>query len=174
MNLFFVERYGFQSGLLGAVFSLSALITGLSSMVGPRLAFKFGSKIKTVVVTQSSSLVFLLLLGFAPFGWLAVVGFLMRAALMNMASPLYSAFVMEQVPERQQGTVNSVMNTVWVLGWAIGPFVSGLVQQRYGFTPLFIATAMFYGLAVFFTWLFFHKHETPVSTRILQPEAVAE
>lgn len=160
MNLFLVERFQLSAGVLGAVFSLSALITGLSSLFGPRLAHRLGSKIKTVVVTQSASLAFLMVLGFAPMGWLAVIGFLMRAALMNMASPLYSAFSMEQTPEHQQGTVNSIMTIAWMTGWAVGPYISGIVQQRWGFTPLFISTGILYGLAILMSWLFFNKHES--------------
>ena len=45
----------------------------------------------------------MLMIGFVPSLWLAGFGFLMRAALMNMSAPLYSAFCMEQTPEHQQG-----------------------------------------------------------------------
>ncbi len=174
MNLFLVERYQLSSGVLGAVFSLSALITGLSSLFGPRLAQRLGSKIKTVVVTQSASLAFLMLLGFAPLGWLAVIGFLMRAALMNMASPLYSAFSMEQTPEHQQGTVNSIMTMAWMTGWAVGPYISGIVQQRWGFTPLFISTGILYGLAILMAWLFFNKHESRPGLAVATETTVVE
>lgn len=159
MNLFLVERFELSAGALGAVYSLSALITGLSSLIAPRLAMRLNSKIKAVVLTQSASLAFLLVLGFAPFAWLSVVGFLMRAALMNMASPLYSTFSMEQTPEHQQGTVNSLMTIAWTTGWAVGPYISGIVQQRWGFTPLFISTGILYGLAILTSWVFFHQHE---------------
>jgi len=35
---------------------------------------------------------------------------------MNMSAPLYSAFCMEQTPERQQRFVSSVMNIAWQIG----------------------------------------------------------
>jgi predicted MFS family arabinose efflux permease len=89
--------------------------------------------------------------------WLASFGFLMRAALMNMSAPLYSAFCMEQTPERDQGMVNSVLNISWSLGWAVGPYLSGLVQVAYGFTPLFITTGVLYLTAIVMTWVLFHK-----------------
>ncbi len=108
-----------------------------------------------MVVTQSSSLVFLLLMGFAPVLWLSAIGYLMRTALMNMASPLYTAFCMEHTPEHQQGFVNSVLNLSWNIGWAVGPFVSGVVQQNYGFAPLFVATAVLYFFAIVLQWKFF-------------------
>jgi predicted MFS family arabinose efflux permease len=78
---------------------------------------------------------------------------------MNMAVPLYSAFSMEQVAEREQGTVNSVKELAWQVGWAVGPYISGLVQQAYGFTPLFVATGILYASAIALTWLFFGKRD---------------
>jgi predicted MFS family arabinose efflux permease len=79
--------------------------------------------------------------------------------LMNMAMPLYSAFCMEQVPERDQGVVNSVLNISWQMGWSIGPYLSGLVQENYGFTPLFLATGVLYLIAILTMWTFFQKAE---------------
>ena len=105
---------------------------------------------------------FLLLLGFSPLFFPVAVAFLMRATLMNMAMPLYSAFAMEQVSERQQGIVNSVKELGWQGGYVVGTAVSGLVQQSYGFSPLFAATALLYALATGLTWAFFHKHSEPV------------
>jgi MFS family permease len=157
MNVFFKDRFDISDSLLGMLFGLSSLLIGIGSLIGPRLTTRLNGKIRTVVVTQFASLVFLLIAGFTPSLLLASIGFLMRAALMNMASPLYSAFCMEQTPERDQGMVNSVLNISWSLGWAVGPYLSGLVQVAYGFTPLFITTAVLYLTAIVTTWILFHK-----------------
>ena len=130
---------------------------GVGTVVGPRLATRLGGKVRAMVLTQASSLVFLLLMGFAPTLWLSSIGYLIRTALMNMASPLYTAFCMEHTPEHQQGFVNSVLNLSWNMGWAVGPFISGVVQQSYGFTPLIIATTMLYFAAILLQWEYFDK-----------------
>jgi MFS family permease len=159
MNVFFRERHAMTDSALGVMFSISAVLTGVGSIVGPRLSSNLGSKIKAVVLTQGLSLAFLLVVGFSPFLGIAVFGFLMRGTLMNMAVPLYSAFAMEQVREREQATVNSVKETAWQLGWAAGPYLSGLVQEQYGFTPLFLTTAVMYGVSILITWAFFRGSE---------------
>ncbi len=169
MNVFFKYRFSISDSLLGILFSLSALLIGIGNLMAPRLSAVLGGKIKAVVVTQFASLVFLLVAGFAPFLWLSSVGFLMRSALMNMASPLYTAFCMEHTPEKNQGFVNSVLNLSWNIGWAVGPYISGLVQEQYGFSPLFIATSILYLAAIIITWNFFvrmesHHEVMPVST----------
>jgi predicted MFS family arabinose efflux permease len=167
MNVFFKDRYQISDSLLGLLFSLSSLFIGIGSIIGPRLTTQLGGKIRTVAFTQLASVVFMLMIGFVPSLWIAGFSVLMRSALMNMSSPLYSAFCMEQTPEHQQGFVSSVMNVAWQVGWSVGPFVSGLVQVRYGFAPLFITTTVLYLLAVSVMWRFFRNTENvpvPIAT----------
>jgi MFS family permease len=170
MNVFFKDTFGISDSLLGVLFSISALLIGVGSLVAPRLSTLLGGKIRAVVVTQAGSLCFLLLCGFAPFLWLSAAGYLIRTALMNMASPLYSAFCMERTPEQHQGFVNSILNITWTLGWAVGPFISGLVQEHYGFKPLFVATAILYATASGVIWHLFRKTE---SLDVPEPAMVA-
>lgn len=159
MNVFFKDQFAISDSLLGLLFSLSSLFIGIGSLVGPRLTTRLGGKIRTVAFTQFSSVLFMLMIGFVPWLWIAGFAFLMRAALMNMAAPLYSAFCMEQTPEHQQGLTSSVLNIAWQIGWSVGPYISGVVQEQYGFTPLFIATTFLYLLAISVMWRFFHDAE---------------
>lgn len=173
MNLYFVEVFKLKSNLLGLLFSMSALFVGVGSIIGPRLVKKFNSKIRVVVMTQASSLIFLLILAFSPFAWLAAIGYLLRGMLMNMAVPLYNAFCMENVAENEQGVVNSLISNSWTAGWAIGPFLSGLIQIKYGFQPLFLITASIYCVSILSTWFFFGKYEKNKSLGLAEPLEVA-
>lgn len=173
MNLYFSETFKIPSQILGVLFSVSALFVGVGTIIGPRLVAKFNSKIQVVVLTQATSLIFLLILAFSPYPWLAAIGFLLRGMLMNMAVPLYNAFCMENVAEHEQGVVNSLISNSWTAGWAIGPFLSGLIQIRYGFQPLFLSTATIYCFSILATWLFFGKYEKKdQETLVLTKEAV--
>jgi MFS family permease len=160
MNVFFKDRYQISDSLLGLLFSLSSLFIGIGSIIGPRLTTQLGGKIRTVAFTQLASVIFMLMVGFVPSLWVAGFALLMRAALMNMSSPLYSAFCMEQTPEHEQGFVSSVLNVAWQIGWSVGPYISGLVQVRYGFSPLFVATTVLYLLAIGVMWRFFRSTES--------------
>jgi len=160
MNVFFKDRFAVSDSLLGTLFSLSALLIGIGNLLGPRLATRLGGKVQAVVASQFASLIFLLIMGFTPFLWLSSIGFLMRSALMNMAAPLYSAFCMEHTPDHQQGFVNSILSLSWNIGWAVGPYISGIVQERYGFGPLFITTAILYSIAIGLSWNFFVRLES--------------
>jgi MFS family permease len=154
-NVFFAERYQMGDSALGILFSAGSLLTGIACIIGPRLVGNLGGKVRTVVLGQGVSLVFLLLIGFSPWPWLAVIGFLVRGAMMNMVAPLFDSFALEQSHETEHGAVNSIRNLAWNVGWTVGPYISGLVQQRYGFSPLFVSTAILYALGISLTWFFF-------------------
>ena len=155
LNLFYKVRFNIGDSLLGLLFGMGSLAIGIACFIGPWLSTRLGGKVRAVVASQSGSLVFLLMIGFAPFLWLSSIGYLVRSGLMNMSAPLYSAFCMEHIPEQHQGFVNSILNITWNIGWAVGPFISGLVQERYGFTPLFITTAVLYFTSTALVWAFF-------------------
>jgi len=159
LNLFFVERFGASDQTLGTLFGVGALVTGLSALSSPSLADKLGTRIRAVVAVQGTSVLFLLLLGFSPLTGIAMVAFLVRGALMNMGNPLYESFSMEQVTEEERGALNSILMLSWEIGWVIGPLVSGFMQEKYGFTPLFIATSILYTSGVALIWHFFRDHE---------------
>ena len=161
-NVFFAERYRMSDATLGILFSAGSLATGVACIIGPRLVGNLGGKVRTVVLGQAASLGFLLLIGFSPWPWLAILGFLARGALMNMVAPLFDAFALEQTHEREHGAVNSVRNLAWNVGWTVGPYISGLVQQRYGFSPLFVSTAILYGIGISLTWIFFQPKKVGI------------
>jgi MFS family permease len=159
-NVFFSEHFHTSDSGLGILFSVGSLATGIGCVIGPRLVGNLGGKVRTVVLGQGASLIFLLLIGFSPWPWLAMVGFIVRGALMNMVAPLFDAFALEQSHESEHGAVNSVRNLAWNVGWTVGPYISGLVQQRWGFAPLFINTGITYALAIFLTWFYFGRKAT--------------
>jgi MFS family permease len=160
-NVFFSERFRMSDAALGLLFSLGSLATGIGCVIGPRLVGNLGGKVRTVTLGQAASLIFLLMIGFSPWPWLAVIGFIVRGALMNMVAPLFDAFALEQSHESEHGAVNSIRNLAWNVGWTVGPYISGVVQQRWGFTPLFINTGIMYALAISLTWIFFGRKITP-------------
>ncbi len=168
INVFYAERFQLVDSQLGVLFSLSSLLVGVGSLIGPRLSVLMHGKIRTVVLTQGLSFVFLVLMGFTPFGWLSQGSYLLRTMLMNMAQPLLSAFAMEQFSPGEQGAANSIFSISWTLGWAFGPYVSGIIQLRNGFNPLFIMTTILYFVATALIWLFFGVSEKKSGVSLAQ------
>jgi MFS family permease len=158
MNLFFKETYDISDSVLGVLFAVSSVVTGVATLASPLLSRRWG-RIRSLVITQLASIPFLLLIGFSGWIWISGFAFWIRAALMNMSNPLYSAFVMEQVSERERATVSGLMGMGWNIGWTIGPFISGYLQEspRIGWGPIFLITCAMYLLAAVLMRSFFQK-----------------
>ena len=159
LNVFLRTKFDVSDNLLGLIFSLSSLLVFLGSVISPWMVRITRSRIIPTVATQSASLVFLFTLGFSPVLWVAAVSMLLRNVLMQSSSPLLDNFAMLISPPEEQGTIASVRVTSWQAGQTFGLFISGLVQARFGFTPLFIATGFLYGLAAVLTWIYFRPLE---------------
>ena len=156
LNLYFRERFGLDNRALGALFAGFDVATGLAALTGPALAARLG-KIHTVVVTRTIGIPLLLLLGAASDLWLAITAALARVVAFNMAAPLYDAYVMEQTDERARPFMIGLLGAAYSAGFLIAPLISTFVQERYGFGPLFVATAALYALSVLATWRFFDR-----------------
>ena len=158
MNLFFKETFPISDALLGTIFSVSSVITGVATLASPLLANRWG-RIRALVLTQLVSIPFLLLIGFSGVFWVAAAAFWVRAALMNMGNPLYSAFAMQQFTERERATVSGLMGMSWNIGWTLGPYLSGYMQEHpdIGFQPIFVVTCTLYVIASLLEKLFFQR-----------------
>jgi MFS family permease len=160
MNIFYRQSYASSDQAIGALFAAGSLAMAFGLLAAPPLADRLG-KIRVVVVTQALSVPFLFLLGFAPWFWLSALAYLVRAALMNMSNPVYQTFVMEQVDEEARATVASLVSMSWSFGWAFSPSLSGYLQVRYGFGPIFMGTIVSYIIAIALCWRSFGRRTGP-------------
>lgn len=171
LNLFFKQRFGISDTSIARILAILNITTGLVALAGPAISTRIG-KVPTIVLTQLLSIPFLLTLGFVPVLGIAVGAALVRGALFNMGSPLYDAFAMERTDEAARPIVIGLINGAYTVGYLVSPVISTWVQARYGFAPLFITTAIFYGLAALTNyWLFMRKRSSrrpqPVEQRDL-------
>jgi len=160
LNIFLKVRFGISDHLLGWVFAIYQLLIGVGTLAAPILSERWG-EVRTIVGTQLASLPFLMALGFTPVLPVAIGALWLRAMLMNMGNPLYTAFAMRQARDKERGKVGALLGATSSVGWMIGPGVSGLVQQHLGFSPLFLTTGATYLLASLLMHLFFKEVEEP-------------
>ncbi len=154
LNLYFRQRHMVADTTLGLIFATIGIATGLAALLAPQISERLG-KPRSIVLTQSMAVVCLLLLAWAPTLWLAAFVALLRGALMNMANPLYEAYAMEESAEDARPLVSGLLAGSYAAAYIIGPTISAEVQQKFGFTPIFITTAICYGLAVGWTYVVF-------------------
>lgn len=162
INVFLRQKYAISDNHLGIIFALASFLVFLGSIAAPWLVRVTRSRIIPTVTTQAASVLFLLTLGFSPLLWVAVISFLFRAVLMQMSWPLLENFAMIITPTDEQAAITSIRGIGWQTGQALGILVSGLVQTRYGFSPLFVTTSTLYVISILLTWRYFRptEHQT--------------
>ena len=158
LNVFFKTKFDMGDSWLGLLFAFQSGFMALATFSGPMLAERWG-KVRSVIGVQLSSIPFLILLGYSPILSLSSVGFLLRAALMNAANPLYTAFAMEQVSAKQRGTASALMQMSWQGTRSISSFMSGALQEVSGFTLLFPITIVMYLSTSILMYLFFARNK---------------
>lgn len=158
MNVFFRVVHHQPDPVVGNVLAWGALAMGVGLIIAPPIADRIG-KIQLVVITQGLSIPFLALLGFSPFFWMSALAHYARLSLMNMGGPVYNAFVMENVEPKSRAMVASLTSMAWSFGWAFSPSISGWLQVKYGFGPVFLAVIAIYTLSVYLYWKFFWQRK---------------
>jgi MFS family permease len=159
MNVFFRNVHLAPDPVIGTLFAWGSLAMGIGIIIAPPLADRLG-KVQLVVITQGLSIPFLAILGYSPWFWMSAAAYYIRLTLMNMGGPVYQAFVMERVEEESRATVASLVSMANNFGWAFSPTISGLLQVKYGFNPVFMMTIILYSIAVFLYWYFFWPRKT--------------
>lgn len=154
MNVFFRNVHSQSDAVIGTIFAWGSLAMGVGLLIAPALADRIGN-IRVVVLTQALSIPFLFVLGFSPWFAVSAGSYYVRLALMNMSSPVYQAFVMEQVEPSARATVASLVSVANNFGRAFSPFLSGWLQVEYGFKPVFMGTIIFYMISIYLYWKFF-------------------
>ena len=94
---------------------------------------------------------------------------------MNVANPLYNAFIMRLVPMELRGTASALLSLSWTIPAGIGRAVGGLLLDIDLELPLRL-TALLYTIALAILAVFFHNHtggrpDTPRSSSVEGPSA---
>lgn len=164
LNLYFINRFSVSLTSMSILISLGQLMTIVSMLLGPSLAARIGA-VRAVVVFQLLSLPFLLLTGFTNVLIIASISFLFRQALMNAANPLQSSIMVDRVSDKRRSIANSLMQTVFMLGWAsMGPVQSYLVTNYgtyWGYAITFSITGVLYTISSLLYYFMFRKPAHP-------------
>ena len=158
LNIFVQDKFSLGLAAVNAVFAITSVGTTLAILAQPALARRFG-RIGSIVIVQSSSIPFLLVLGFSPVLWTVVVAMTVRNSLMNAGSPIFDAFAMGRVSAAERATLSAGMTLLWSLGWVVAPIYYGQLQLRLGFTGgyavNFITIIALYTTATYLLWHWF-------------------
>ena len=153
-------KYGVPDSISGPILGLSSLIIALSILPVPYLAKKMGT-IKSIVVTQSMSIVFLIATPLSTNYIVASSVYTIRAFLMNMATPLTQSMIMGLVKEDERGVASGITAASWRLPNAISTTIGASLMGAGFLSEPFFISAILYSLSIILFWIFFKSTKMP-------------
>jgi len=157
-NIFFSNVFQADSSLIGLIFGINTIVLAIGNFSAPALADRIG-KVKTVVLTEALSIPFLLMIAWSPFLYLAVVAYVSRTVLMNMAGPVSNAFFMEGLSKEERATAVGIVRSGDSLVRGIAANIGGILLAAGLYRLPYILVSGLYVLAVILFYLFFRKEE---------------
>jgi MFS family permease len=150
LNLYFRNRFGLSTQMIGIYYGLAQTSMVLGVMIGPELARRYGM-VRTIVATEIASLPFMVILAFSHNLPLVTVAFLVRGALMNLGVPIANNYVMERVGSADRALANSWQMLAWTLSWALMAGMGGWMIERWGFElPLLISSGLYVAASIIY------------------------
>ena len=139
----FLLKFDVSDTYSGPLLALSNITIAFSAILSARLARRYGM-IQAIVLTQGLSTVFMLSLAYAPGAFFAGTLYLVRAALMNMSSPLADSFLMSIISKEERGFASAINSIVWRLPNSASTVVGGaLLSSGFFKIPFFLATGFY-------------------------------
>lgn len=162
-NVYFDTVLGASANQIGIFFSVSQIFMILGYFLVPVLTERTG-KVRLVSIVQILSIPFLLMFVLTNNLLIAVVGFVMRYMIMNMANPILNSFKLEIVQPEERSMINSIMWMACYTFVGIGNYVGGLMMAKGDSRMPFMVTGLFYAATAVFYYICFNKLEEIIKT----------
>ena len=150
----FFLKFAVPDTYTGPLLAVANLTIALAAILSSSLSRRYG-QVRAIVLTQGLSMGFMLSLAFMPTAILAGGIYLVRAALMNMSSPLADSFLMGIISREDRGLASAINTLFWRLPNSATTIVGGFILASGAFDlPIFIA-AGFYAVSITLFFLVF-------------------
>ncbi|MGH2347019.1 MAG: MFS transporter [Chloroflexota bacterium] len=148
-NVYFATVHHASTASIGILYAASGMFCTAGAMLGP-LAGRWGT-LRGLVAFRAQSAPLLLLFWLHPGSAIAFGAYIGRNILGQITGTLENNFTMERVPASLRAAVANWRTFSFNVGWTAGSLVGGAVVARYGFDPVFVASAVL-TMAGTFTW----------------------
>lgn len=164
MNLFFMNIHGIPSSRFSELAAIANVTASLSMLFIPAIRRRFGYQI-AITLFQILAIICLLLMATTEYyaAWsgaviIAIVCYILRQPLMNVASPMASELSMHYVGEQNREMVSSLNASIWSGSWFLsGVFFSVLRNADLRYVTIFMITVVLYlAGTLWYAWLIKH------------------
>jgi MFS family permease len=142
--IFFMKQYSLTPIPVQLIMGVTSIITGFTSIYAQKFSLKRG-RAEMIFVVQGIATACLFIISFYPPIVILVPIFLARGSLMNASQPLSRSILMDVVPKRNRGKVNSLQALAWGMFWNFSAAIGGfLIGPNNNFRFCFIVTTSLY------------------------------
>lgn len=150
MNLFFLKVFGFNSDKFALLGAASSVLVAICSLLVPTIKSKFGYR--SVTLTQLLAVMALATLATTNYFnqypaalVAAIIAYLFRQPLMNMAAPLTSELTMYYVGKQNQEITSALISSIWAGSWFFSSLIFGILRsQNLQYGSIFYITCILY------------------------------
>ena len=154
-------KFGVPDTYSGPLLALSYMTVGFAALWSAGLAQRYGP-VKAIALTQGLSTVFMVSLAFVPNAAVAGGLYIVRAALMMMASPISDSYLMSIISPEDRGVASAINSIVWRLPNSATTVVGGALLAGGHYELPFLLAASFYIVSIGAFYLSF-RHIRPAS-----------
>jgi MFS family permease len=155
ISLFFDKVHHMGKGDYSFVSAIAAVLVVWGALMVPRIKHNIGYKI-AIPTTQALAVISLVALATTQLYnqnsiavYIAVICYLLRQPLMNMAGPMTSELVMNYVGEKNREITSALTAAIWSGSWVIsGYMVKIMFSKNYPYVNIFLITAALYAFGV--------------------------
>lgn len=150
LTLILRDRFGVSDQFLSMLLAAMNLSMGVATFAGPWFAQRLG-RVESLVTGAALSVIAYGVVGFSPALAWVVAALVARAAIFNLALPLYRAHIIDRTPPVEYAVVNLILTTAINVG-TLAPPISGWLQDRVGLTPIFLIAMGAYAVGAVLLW----------------------
>ena len=166
INLFFFHNFQIDSSEFAVIGAVASILVAIMALLVPNVKKKLGLR-KGITYTQSTAVICLIALAttefYSTFWWalpLAILCYLIRTPLMNMAAPMTSELTMNYVGLRNQEMLSAITAAIWSGSWFFSSQIFRyLINKGLDYAYIFYITALLYTIGVFMYYLLIKDYE---------------
>jgi len=139
-SYYFFVRFKVRLSELGLLFAVAQSFMALGNVSASKMASRLGS-VRTVVACQLASIGALLAIPLSPSFTLASAFYVLRAVLMNMATPVLQAYYIGLLRQDERASGSALQNSTFR---SLGTYCSGLLMEAISLDMPFFITSLLY------------------------------
>ena len=126
MATWLLYKFSVPDTFSGPYLALAGMTIAFAAVGSSRLSKRFGL-FRAILMTAGSSTVFMFSMAFIPNLFLAGGVYIIRASLMNMASPLMDSYLMGIIQPSRRGLASAISAIVWRLPNSLSTILGGFI-----------------------------------------------